>query len=325
MIRWRQLFDSLRIEWKDRGSNCSRGHVNISCPQCGRNDPSFHLSINEEDGAYYCYRQPGHHSGRSLPWLLICLQVEPHEIDHIIAEFSDDRQVARSAPTQKSVDWRKFESATEVQICLDYLEGRGFANPKMTCLAYDLRFTRFGNNAWRLLFPLTTANSATGVTGRALREHQSPRYLTNDPFGCSIYLPRASSARMLLVCEGPFDALAAAAVAVDEALPVMPAAILGTSLPIERRMHLARLAKQVEKIIYVPDQDQSRADTYRLIESLEGTPGIDQVAVYELPSDYKDIAKFYETDKTGVRKWMRNVTSSLNGNSQPSKSMHSNM
>lgn len=319
MIRWRQLFDHLGIEWKDRGSNCSRGHVNIPCPQCGRNDPSYHLTISEETGEYYCYRSP-HHSGRSLPWLLICLQVTPSEIDGLISEFSDDQYVARSAPRQKRVDWAKFESAADSQICLDYLASRGFDNPRSICLQYDLRFTKYGDNAWRLLFPLTTLTDTVGLTGRALRSHQKPRYLTNDPYGSSIYQPRMSG-RILLLCEGPFDALAAAVAGTD--VSIATTAILGTSLPVERRMHLAKLAREAIRVIYVPDGDQSRADTYRLVEELEGTPGIDKVAVLSLPG-FKDIAEFYQQNRMGAVEWISRIGSSQHGKDLSSKLMPQN-
>jgi hypothetical protein len=318
MIQWRQLFDSLNIEWKDRGKNCSRGHVNISCIFC-KDDPSQHLTISEETGQYYCYRNSGH-GGKSTPWLLLHLGVESYQIDQIISDFSDERKTA--APIEKRVEyieWDKFEAASDYQICLDYLELRGFDNPEAICKRYDLRFTKYGTHSWRLLFPLTAVGKKTGFTGRALRSSQSPRYLTNDPFSCSLFQPNPKSTHCLFLCEGSFDALVVA-----EADPFFSSkAMLGISLPIERRMCLAELAKLSTEIFYCPDADQSRASTYRLIEELEGTPAIRNVRLAILPEGSKDLAQFYESDKEGMKQWLKKLRTFQRGKDLFSRHMQS--
>lgn len=301
MIRWRALLDHLRIEWRDRGANSSRNHINIQCCWCGRNDPSFHLSIDEDDGAYYCLRNGKAHSGRSTPWLLLGLGVHPSEIDSLVDEFSDrdSKPKLAEAPKQK-FDWNKFEPAESSRLCVEYLRSRGYEHPEGVCEYQSLRFTKTGKFAWRLLLPLTIGTNVTGFSGRALRASQAPRYLTYDEFGGSVFSPSRIVYPTLLLCEGPFDALAADA----SLLPISAIAILGTQLPAERCLHIASIASQTKRIAYVPDKDQSYSSTYRLIEELEGTPGIRKVELVALPDGYKDIAEYWEKNREGAKQWL---------------------
>ena len=296
MIAWRSLFDSLRVPWKDRGSNCSRGHINIRCPWCGLADPSQHLTINEESGAYYCLRTPGKtHSGRSLPWLLLGLDVDSRQIDGLIEEHSDRRRQPPQlvAAPSRILDWHKFEIGSGRDEVTEYLSSRGFDGPREVAARFGLRFTQYGRFSWRVLLPLTCPKDRGEVlafTGRALRGQQ-PRYLTNDPMEGSLYVPPRARGSTVIV------------------------ALLGTALPAEKKLHLAEVCKSAPsmilcegpfdaltlawgipnlslvpgRVLYVPDADQSVSDTYRLIEELEGIPGMPRVVRFELPRGYGDI------------------------------------
>lgn len=323
MILWRSLFDALRVPWKDRGPNCSSGRVNISCPWCGDQDPSFHLSIDESTSAYFCMRTPGsHHSGRSVPWLLLGLKVHPTEIDALVAQHSDEHPPPRLTTSRVQVlDWDKFESAADHEAPLDYLRQRGYASAEGLARRYDLRFTRVGRHAWRVLMPLTCPQDGyrvTAFTGRTIRD-QTPRYLINDPSGASLYLP--TDLGMGRVCV---------------------AALQGTALTQEKRLHLSMLAGRHDALVmcegpfdaltlvasrspllaalrgayYVPDSDQSDSDTYRLIHELEMSlrmPGRDiphmpRVTRLQLPPYYKDLGEFAD-DPSEVTRWLQHALS----------------
>ena len=287
MINWRSLLDAIHVPWKDRGANCSRRHVNCKCPWCGSADPSYHLSISEENNAYYCYRAPLVHSGRSTPWLLLGLGVASSEIDRLISDFSDRRapQALVAVPSQP-VQWDRFEPAAEHPAAVDYLASRGYSDPEEVCRRHDLRFTRTGRHAWRVLFPLTYRGTVVGVAGRTIRG-RDPRYLNDDPTSGGLFAPRSTSQRLVLLCEGPFDALAAA----ESGYPVRAAALLGTALPAERKMHLAELMRGAEHVVYVPDADQSISDTYRIIAELEKIPEFRPVRRGVLPAGRKDLGE----------------------------------
>jgi len=78
IVDWRRLLPRLGVAWTDRGANHAKGNVNIKCPFCGPQDPSYHMSVSEEKPAYYCYRNT-QHRGQNLfvllhkPQNLICI------------------------------------------------------------------------------------------------------------------------------------------------------------------------------------------------------------------------------------------------------------
>lgn len=59
-FNWLRFLHDHNIEFVDRGSNVARGHVNIRCPFCGVDDPSHHMGINLETGAWGCWRSASH-------------------------------------------------------------------------------------------------------------------------------------------------------------------------------------------------------------------------------------------------------------------------
>jgi hypothetical protein len=308
MIIWRALFDAIRVPWRDRGSNCSRGHINCRCPWCGNMDPSYHLTINEENGAYFCLRTPDKmHSGRSLPWLLLGLGVDSSEIDRLIEEHTDQRQpVQLVAAPARILDWNRFEPASDYDAATEYLASRGYPDPHEIIRSFGLRFTKVGRFSWRILMPLRSPGdrgSVLAFTGRATREQQSPRYLTNDPMEGSLFLPANP------ICT-----------------PI--AALLGTALPAEKKLHLGRIVRKYPSIImlegpfdaltlawavpdlrllegayYIADTDQSPADTYRLIDELELIPGMPHITRLEPPRGFGDIGEM--ADRPGeIREWI---------------------
>lgn len=306
MINWRVLLDSIRVPWRDRGANCSRGHVNITCPWCGPADPSYHLTISEENGAYFCYRVPLSHSGWSLPWLLIHLGVDHDQIDSLVEQHSD-RRVPRVLVAEPAVPvaWDRFPRAGESEAALAYVRSRGYQSPRETCRRFDLRFTLAGRFAWRVLFPLTHHGVVTGLTGRAVRAATTPRYLTNDPIAGSLYLPSGPpvpETRLLLAFEGPTDAMAAASQsAISEVCPI---GLLGTAIPAERKLHISALVRRTRSasFAYCPDRDQSVSDTYRIIAELEEIPGV-AATRQPPPAGYKDVGAM-ASNPAEVRQWL---------------------
>jgi hypothetical protein len=289
-VRWRALFDAMRVPWRDRGANTSRGHVSIKCPWCGNRDPSFHLTINESNGAYRCYRDPQLHAGWSLPWLLLGLGAKSREVDTLIEEYAHGARpmgVLQATPASP-VDWdRQYRPAHLEAPALEYMRSRGYADPSRVCREHDLRFTKIGRMAWRILFPIDAGGEVLGTVGRAVRDSMEPRYLTNDPYGGCVYAPRrASRTRLLLLC-----------------------AILGTGIPDARKLTLDLLARNADHVAYVPDADQVSSATYRLIKELELLPHISHIE--RLPTGrYKDLGEWTH-DLGGLRAWLRDALSHL--------------
>lgn len=197
MLDLRKIFDKYRIVWKDRGPNTSQGNINIRCPQCGLSDPSYHLAVAEDGSAYYCFRNPGRHSGRSLAYLFKLLDIP---LSNLPTSFS--KEIKR---TEKKVErnyslFRHFQPAKDDPEALLYLYNRGFLSPEKICEKFDLRVDKRGEWAGRLIIPLTV-----GWTGRSMRPHIHPRYdAYTDNSGFFLYSNNSSSA---ILHEGPLDGI----------------------------------------------------------------------------------------------------------------------
>ena len=45
-LKLRSFLDDLNVEYIDSGKNHKAGNINIRCPYCGEEDPSYHLGIS---------------------------------------------------------------------------------------------------------------------------------------------------------------------------------------------------------------------------------------------------------------------------------------
>lgn len=310
MINWRALLGELRVEWSDRGPNRSAGEITIKCPICGRNDPSRHMAINEATGAYYCFRNPGRHSGKSAKFLLARIGVASTAIAPLIMRHSDDRTSQVVERVRGPAHWERYEPAVRNPRILEYLADRGFDAPSQVALQFDMRFAFAGKYAQRVLLPIDL-DGEVGFTGRALLPHMSPKYLTHESVQHAIYAP-------ILGAD-------------DERIAV--AALLGLALTESRIQQILRLYQKVRTLVIVEgpfdavkvawatrllrgyprsllvglDSDQPVTVVYDLINELAPYVGRDTIIRARLPDWAKDPG---ELELEECRTW---IASSLNG------------
>lgn len=299
MINFRAVFDELRISWRDRGKNCSRGRINITCPWC--DDPSEHLSVDETEDQFYCWRcQEG---GHSLIRLFTRLGVDYHSVSDLLNRHNTD-----VAPTVKKVvkpataitkAWQRFEPAADSDICTRYLQSRGFPSPVSTCRQYDLRMSPAGSWAQRLLVPVNEAGVVVTWVGRALRPDLDPKYLLEPCDHPVIYVPREPRKTLVLV-EGSLDALKIAVA--TNAMPVSSAALLGKGYAPDKISRITELAKDCSYILVAMDSDVSIVSVHGLIHELAINVQC-PVKHLPIPSEYKDPGEM-EMDK--INDWIVN-------------------
>ena len=269
MIRWRELLSSQAIHWVDRGPSITRGNIAIQCPWCGNADPSQHLSLNEESGAYNCWRVTGH-GGHSPYYLLRALGIRGDLTDLITLYGGTSPRIERERPQADlnifAKRWATFRPAALDAEARDYLRLRGFWNPVRTANRFDLRVAS-GHHAGRLWFPFYYGNDVAGYTGRSMRGHQI-RYMT-EAASTYLYLPRLpyDTDRLILLVEGPLDALRLAD-ATEDRYDLLTAALCGLSLTPDKRLQLWSLAKLIPQVFIVPDSTVSVQDANRLRKEL---------------------------------------------------------
>lgn len=247
VMDWREFLREHRVPFVTSGPNVKRGEINIKCPWCGSADPSHHMGLNLETGWYSCWRNRTQHSGKSPVRLVMTLlrvpyararelcglgeaYVDPEGFDALAARLLM-RAGATASPVEvrrRKLDMdpsflpiRRYGAARRVY---EYLrEERGFNGRSdagddvdVLCRLYGLRLGR-GDYHSRLILPYFMDGELVTWTGRAVGE-SSIRYKDlsieesilppkHTLFNHDAMLDR--SARVLLVFEGPMDALKA--------------------------------------------------------------------------------------------------------------------
>jgi len=309
MIHWRNLLSELRVEWSDRGANRSAGEITIKCPMCGHLDPSRHMAINESTGAYYCFRNPQKHSGKSATFLLARLNVPASAIARLITAHSTGEIAQQVQKVYSPANWDRYEPAVKSPEILGYLKDRGFSEPSVLAQRFDMRYAPNGKYAKRVLLPIEQ-DGKIGFTGRAILPSMTPKYLTHESVQTAIYVPWES-------VHG-----------------VTVAAVLGLAFPPARIKKLVDLAQRTTNLVLVEgpfdavkvawsvkdlvisrgnsiliglDSDQPVSTVYDVINELAQYLGRARIVRAQLPPTVKDPG---ELGVAECRTW---ISSYLNG------------
>jgi hypothetical protein len=276
----RSLLSRYHIHYRERGANVSRNNVVINCPLCAKTsnpDPSEHMAVSLLANEYYCYRNPKHR-GRYLPRLFRALQIPEYEYQDLI--FDSQTPIVSKVERDFSLI-RHFLPAESNQEALDYLTSRMFSNPKAACQRFRLLVDLKGRWAGRLILPLTI-----GWTGRAMRDHLEPRYLTHSNedgyFLCSNH-----STTVILV-EGPIDAMRIATVSSQFDVIAKCRSTVSPAI-----VNYIRTAKYLS-VIDVPDNDVLFSQKYQETQDLRVHCTYANVRRYTLPPEVKDFGMLNE-------------------------------
>lgn len=281
MVDLRSIFTRYRIEWRDRGSNVSRGNIVINCPWCGRSDTGQHLSIAEDSGFFYCFRDP-RHKGKNVGHLFAKLGI-PVALAGQKFEAGQKQEVAQ----KDFAEFQYFLPAESSQEAVAYLRSRLFENPVDAARQFNLRVAANGKWAGRLIIPLTV-----GWTGRSMRPELEPRYKAwTDETGMLLIHGGPS----VCLLEGALDAYRLASVTAQHTI------IAAQGQRVTSPTILLYLKeRQVTSILYIPDADVHPSKY--LADMQELRTACPQARVHRLvvPFGYKDLCQMQETQ---VREW----------------------
>jgi hypothetical protein len=292
-IDWRRLLTSIGIQWRDKGPNTRRGNVNIRCPLCG-NDPSFHMAISEDIEAFICYRD-SRHAGRSFTFLLHKLGIGRYEAVTLLNShigrsraIEPEKIVREQSRTDRL--WDSFHLAHERHAFEDYLRyERGIDPARSAIERYDLRYAIEGKWARRLLLPFRDHDGKLITwAGRSIDGFRTPKYLMESQADQgAVYRPRLSRDIMIL-CEGPLDALKIASATENE--DISPIATAGKNLNSAKLLRLRRMCEG-RIVLFAPDQDVSIGERNKLHNSLAASLNARYIRCLPVPDDYKDPAE----------------------------------
>lgn len=241
---WERFLRRHKVEYVTSGPNVAKGYVGVKCPFCGSADPSEHMSIDLRGRYWRCWRNSSH-SGKSkavlIRRLIRCTEEEAQRLaGEDVAPAPDNSELAGSLDKLRqsanllagSVEKAPLTFPREFHPLLNgrpmagafiaYLHDRGYRDGEVRWLAemYGLHYATIGPFAWRLIIPIyDRGGKLLTWTGRAISANTQPRYKTlsvsNGPALAStsntlLGLPLlwgAQDSRVLVICEGPFDAL----------------------------------------------------------------------------------------------------------------------
>jgi hypothetical protein len=274
-----RLLDKYRVFYRGHGKNVSAGNIVLSCCFCNKTsnpDPGEHLAVHLATGTYFCYRNRAHkgHVTRIFRYL----NIPSHEYKEL--SFKNTEVEAQEQQKDFSL-FRHFKPAEESQECLDYLAGRGFSKPLDTSRRFKLCFDLTGRWAGRLIIPLTA-----GWTGRSMRDHIEPRYLTESNADGFFFFKQNSTS--CLIVEGPLDAIRVASV--TNQFDVVAKCTNGL------RPAILTLLREVGylSIYNVPDGDVNFPEYYAECKELRYYCSYSDVIRMQLPEGFKDFCSMPE-------------------------------
>jgi hypothetical protein len=237
-INWVRLLEQHSIEYVDKGKSTAKGNVYVHCPFCGNADPSHHMGISLAGSGWGCWRNSAHR-GRSPVRLLMALLRVSYAQARDMAGLDDSYvdpdgyESIKHNLFQKSVQVITEQSEKELELSPDFIdisdkklrtakfhqylsETRGFhpAHISELCKHYGLKAAVSGKYKDRIIVPYFVERKLVSWTGRAI-SGSSLRYMdlskeeSITPPKLTLYNFNATRRpnKILLVCEGPFDAL----------------------------------------------------------------------------------------------------------------------
>lgn len=272
---WPSLLAEAGVPWITGGRRVRAGRLAVRCPFC--DDPSEHMTIDPDGGLWSCWRCKT--SGRRPHYLLLHLTgISGDALDAMVERSAASADIARpddlrsrlaaldaprEAPAPDTADHPSPRSLVPLPPSgpvAAYVRRRGY-RPEW-CSAQGLRACYAEPWAGRVLFPLGLPDDPpdappAGWVGReATGDRRASRYLSTHSASGLLYLPPAatSGGRLLVIIEGPFDALRARQGAeLAKLAGVGTVAVLGAARPGSRLPALLTLRRRYAEAWSVPD------------------------------------------------------------------------
>jgi hypothetical protein len=306
------------VEFRVSGAN----EILTRCPQCGASDPSQHLAISTRNRGWRCLRNPRMHRGRSYSKLLVgLLNCSVERARELIGE---EAAVRLPDSEEFATGWRKQLGLTEPvdtrpktlslpkefkRLTPDaprsslgfwnYLYKRGYTEKQAdwAAEAYDLHYAMSGRYSYRLIVPVKAFDGQLMTwTARGISD-QEIRYLTlkSDearaaPGELLLGLPllyKATLARCLVVCEGPFDAIAVSTL--GHKYGVWGTCLFGLELSEKQADLLAEVETRFERIRVALDPEQA---WLRMLDMRQLLPK--RCKPLQIPQGFKDPGELIE-------------------------------
>lgn len=233
----KRFLDSHGIEYKEHGGSVAKGNININCPWCGAAASKFRMGINLKTAWYGCWRNAEHrgkHIERLIVALIGCSYEEARQITGRDSEPPDLTALERIAagdlaePEERvqehrlrgmllDSEFRRFGDYPRAEAAfLRYLRERFKHRTQQAIRRFDLRYAISGEFRDRIIIPVTLQRLVVTWTSRSIDWHSTLRYRALGKERSAVNIDHtlfnydsaaATGGKLLLVTEGPFDAM----------------------------------------------------------------------------------------------------------------------
>lgn len=298
----RKILDEGHIEYIESGKNWKEGNINIQCPFCGPDDPSFHCGLNYVEKYYYCWRNPLHKG--SLFSVIKKLTKERfkdyyNELKEAIGDVNSQENLYSSSPHSDCVHlpFSVCDITPDTKHYSYLSDTRGFG--EKTPLLLDLfKLQRIDNikDRFSIFIPyyekgqLVTYNirvmGNADIRYRALNRDNSMYSSQETLFGYDV---ADHGGHMLFITEGTFDCMKVSVF--GHGYGISSVALSGKNITTRQLQLLSELSERFDRIYLLLDNDTGIEKLHVLSKIMKYTT----IQPAELPHTLKDPGEFTET------------------------------
>lgn len=267
---WSELCRDHGIPYDESGISVKRGNINIACPFCPPNESRL-MGLEIGTARWACWKS-ARHRGSNAAYLIKQLTGCSEETAKELAGFGIASSVSDlrarldalgSPPKSKVARLPRYELPSgcfplrpdghRSRRFVQYLERRGL--PREAVTRYQLHGSDSGDFRGRVVVPIVCGGRTVGATGRAIRKRDRRYHTLPGGVGTqAMQLEQlATGGRLLVIVEGPFDAMALDWAAHTADLPVHAVALGGLALTMPKRVAIDRIASNYDRTVLLMD------------------------------------------------------------------------
>lgn len=276
-FKWQDFCRDHNFAVRDRGKGTAQGHVYLSCPWCPDGGAHQHMGLSMTTTFYGCWKDPEHRGINPVRLIRALLDISWPKAKEIALAYAPTglwfSHEERKKELVAVVEFQTPDYVTSIfsPAATNYLALRGVSLGDFHQLG-----GRYGGNnhddplAWRVTLPVETCEGKlVGITGRhvgasTLRYLTLPKGGSTGLVGCRWAEPSSS---ILIVAEGPFDALKLQIAARVAGLPIDVVAILGQAGAKDRIAQVHQLSTRYEHVAWALD-DASYAVSVKFAQQM---------------------------------------------------------
>lgn len=273
---WLSFCQDYKIDYR-RGS--AGRNIEIHCAMCGLSDKSHHLGLSLTSSKYGCWRNKQHRGRNPVRVIKLLLGCDWENAKTIAESYFEGSVISTEVKKRcqnfnavnPPVDFMPFDGKMRVENQFQqFLIDRGVA-PSWAISRFGLQWSISGESRYRIVIPITIYGALMTWVARSISNNVRPKYIAGKapetPHKSSDFLfdyDNLSGGRMLVVCEGAFDAIKVASCMQPG---VHATALFGTSLSDHQMNLLIDLSDRYEYIVVVLDRD-AQHEAQKLVDQL---------------------------------------------------------